>query len=275
MNRRTTSTVTGIGLILAASASAALARPFQEPTEASAADLPAATSILDKFQKATNLAVVAEKTSVMHRTGKLSMPAMGFEGSIEAWSRKPNTIVTHTRMGATGETSQGFDGNVGWQLGPMGAHIAEGVELLQMKLEASYGSIKDPEAYESIETVGRKNFEGKDCYDLKVVAKPLEGMDRAKTEKIRTVHEFYDAETGLMVGRVYTVSNPQMGEFEMTSLVSDYKKFGDGLFPTLMVQKTPMFEIQVNWSSIEFPAEVDEAVFALPKEVADMAEKEG
>lgn len=265
------------GLVLAlglgAFTTAAPAISAQDAAEAVTAKLPTAASLIDKFEALTNAKKVAESTSFMHAKGKMIMASMGLEGTMEVWEGKPDLSLMLMEMGAMGTMTMGYNDGVAYSSNAMmGSQILEGIELLQRKLEAGYGTVKDRALYESIETVGKESFAGKDCYKVKLVAKPFEGMDAAATVKGRTFYEFFDAETGMMIGTVMTQQS-QMGEMEVTSVIDEYKKFGEATLACKTTQKLAMGEIVLEILEVEFPETLDASVFALPKDVAAQVEK--
>ena len=248
------------------------AHPAQEAAPASATEkLPSAREVIDRYAKETGLTTIAEKTKSSHAKGKMSIPAVGIEGPMEVWSAKPDRQLVEINLPAIGEVKTGYDGKVGWVIQPMiGPKILQGSELLRMKIDSAYDAgLKNSDLYESIETVGKESFAGKDCYKVKVVIKPLAGMDAEKTKETRTAFEFYEVATGLLVGKK-GVEASDMGDTPYTSEVSDYKKFGDQLVPTKTVQKISGQEMMFTIDSLEFDT-VSEDVFALPAEIKTLA----
>jgi len=273
MKRDTLRLLTGSALALFLTIHVVPATAAQDAAEASAQALPAATALIDKFEAATNAKHVAETTKCLHTKGKLKMAAMGLEGTMEAWEAKPDLSVAKIELAGMGEMTEGYNNGIAYRLNAMmGAQVIDGIELLQRSLEAGYGDLKERDKFETIETVGREKFNGKDCYKVKLVAKPAEGMDAESTKKARTIMEFYEVESGLNAGSVATTQS-QMGEMEVTTLISDYKKFGEGLKPTKTVQKTAMGEIVIEIESVDYPDDVDMKIFDLPKEIAALVEK--
>ena len=245
----------------------------QEAAQAPATEtLPSAREILDRYAKATNLTAVVEKTKSSHMKGKMSIPAAGIEGPMEVWSAKPDRQLAVINLGpAIGEIKTGYDGKVGWMIQPMmGAKILKGSELLRMKIDSAYDSgLKNSELYESIETVGTESFTGKDCYKVKVVIKPIEGMDAEKTKETRTSYEFYETATGLLVGKK-GIEASDIGDTPYTAQLSDYKTFGEQLVPTKTVQKFSGQEMVFTVDSVEFDT-VTDGVFELPAEIKTLA----
>jgi hypothetical protein len=151
----------------------------------------------------------------------------------------------------------------------MGARVLDGAELLQFKLEADFEAVlKNSDAYESTRTLGIETFEEKPCYKVEVVAKPLADMDAAKSREVRTTHEFYDVESGLLLGtKGYQEGEMSSGPYSTVS--SDYKDFGGQLMASKSTIKSSGQEFEILIDSVEYDTATD-ALFALPKEVQDV-----
>jgi hypothetical protein len=244
--------------------------PSAQEAAAATQTLPSAREIFDRFVEVTHAKdVLATKTS-MHVVGRFEMPAMQMKGAMEAWSAKPNLRLTSIEFGTFGKAIQGYDGKVGWMTHPMvGARVLEGGDLLQFALEADFDAVlKNPERYESLKTLGTESFEGKNCYKVELVAKPLEGMDAAKTKQMRTSLEFYEVDSGLLAGtKGYQESD--MGAGPTMSVASDYKDFGGQLMAAKTTMKTGGQEFLLLFDSVEYDTATD-ATFALPKEIQDV-----
>ena len=74
--------------------------------------------------------------------------------------------------------------------------------------------------------------------------------------------EFYDVQTGLRAGSIATRESP-MGKVTTTSVEGDYKKFGNVLQATTMVQKMMGVEQKLTLSTVEYD-NVAAAAFELP-----------
>ena len=232
--------------------------------------MPSAREIVDRYAEVTHLADALAKTQSLHVKGSFAMEAMGLKGAAEIWSAKPDRRSVAMEMGAFGKMVTGFDGKTAWMTHPMmGTRILKGPELLQAKLEAAYDSALKPEKdYESMQTLGRESFEGKDCYKVEVVARALEGMDPVQTRPVRTSIEFYEVATGLLIGNNGRQEG-EMGGGPFKTIFSDYREFGGQLMAAKTRVRQAGQEILLTIESVEFDT-ASEAVFALPIEVQKM-----
>jgi hypothetical protein len=236
-------------------------------------ELPSAREVIQRYATAANLKTALEKTRSMHVVGTVSVPSMGLEGAMEIWSAKPNLRISSMEVGGFGKIVTGFDGKVGWMTQPMmGARLLSGTELLQAKLEASYDNALKPEShYESARTVARQTFEGKDCWVVEVVAKPLDAaMDADATRAVRTSKDFYEIATGLLLGTEGRQEG-EMGSGPFTTVFTGYKDFGGQLLPTKTSLRAMGQEFVIEIGSVEFDT-AGAATFTPPLEVQKLIE---
>lgn len=250
-------------------AAAPLAAPL---ARAQAETLPSAREIVDRFATVTGLSKTAEKTTSMHMKGTFSMPAMNLNGPMESWKAKPNLQLASMSMGSFGTVTTGFDGKHAWMVQPMmGARLLTGTELMQAMLEADYdGGLKSAETYESMRTLGRKTFEGIECYEVELIAKPLAGMDAAATLTARTSKEYYEIASGHLVGST-SVQESQMGTASVTTLVSDYKDFAGQIVATKTRVRASSQEFVITVDSVEYDT-ATATTFTPPVEIQKLIE---
>lgn len=228
---------------------------------APAAKLPPASEILAKFVTAIGGKEAILRHTSHHAKGKFQMTAQGIEGGLEFYAAKPDKMVVKMEIAGLGAIMTGYDGKVGWSANPAtGPMLLRGKPLEQMIEQADfYNVLHDEKKYKSMETVEVTQFEGQECYKLKLVN--LSG---------RESFEMFDTTTGLMVGQTMTQDSP-LGPITATSVVSEYKKFDDVLYATKLVQK--MAGIPQTWiiESLEWD-KVDDTAFALPPQIKALAD---
>jgi hypothetical protein len=222
----------------------------QKPADAA---LPAAQTIIDRHVEAAGGRKAFDAVNSVTIKGSLTIPANGMTGTLEVSAARPNKSSVKTNIAGIGEVLEGFDGTTAWSMSPMtGPMLATGAELEQKVFDSDFDrAMGIPHKYESIKTAERTTFEGRPVYRVELTRKGGP-----------TDVEFYDVETGLKAGGIIERTNP-MGTISMTSAVSDYKKFGDLLQPTVMKQTVTGVQIITTFTSIEFN-KVEPAVFELP-----------
>ena len=218
--------------------------------------LPAAKDLMDKHDAAIGGRAALDKHTSMHQAGTLSMAAAGLEATIEVFRAKPSQFVQKIVLGPMGEVAQGFDGKTAWAVQPgQGAMLLDSTMTAQVKYSSDFfGNFHDMARYKSAETVELADFEGRQCYKVKIVrVAGGEGF------------EYFDAATGLAAGTISSTDTP-MGKVEQTSVFSEYKDFGGVRIPTKIKQKGAMGEVMITITTMEFDT-VSPATFALPEAV--------
>lgn len=252
--------VMSLGLAACVIASLGAQAPATAPAPATAApakadpSLPPARDILDRHVKAIGGrdAVLSHKSA--HATGTFSVPSSGMVGTIETFgAANPDRIVVRITIPGLGEMANGYDGAHGWAITPMtGPMLQQGKELDQTKIDADfYSELRDPKKYTSVKTVEKTDFDGRSCYKVSLMR--LDGNED---------FEFYDVQTGLRAGSIATRDSP-MGQVTTTNVESGYKKFGNLLQATTMVQKMMGVEQKLTLTSVEYD-NVAASAFELP-----------
>lgn len=215
--------------------------------------LPDAKEIIARHVQASGGADAMAKHSSRRAVGKISMPAQGVEGDVEILAARPDLMRLRMTIPGVGEIQSGYNGKVAWSLNPLtGPMLMQGKSLEQARLDADFDSTQHLDThYKSLETLEKTTFEGRPAY---------------KVRAVRTTgdedFEYYDAETGLMLGADVTRESP-MGPVKATHIESDYKEFGGVKVPTKITQRLMGTEQIITISDIEFD-KVDKSAFELP-----------
>ena len=241
-------------LIVGFAASAAAQTATVPPPQTKPAEvLPAAQKVIDRHIEAAGGRKAVKAHNSISITGSMTIPANGMTGTLQLFAARPNKTVVKTTIGGIGEISEGYNGTVAWSMNPMtGPILATGEELKQKAFDADFdGALNVASRYDAIKTLEKTTFEGRPVYKLALTRKG--GGDDI---------EFYDVETGLKAGAIIERQNP-MGTIAITTVVSNYKKFGDLMMPTQMTQSTSGVQIVTTFETVEFD-KVDPAMFELP-----------
>jgi hypothetical protein len=218
------------------------------------AELPSARSIIDRHIKAIGGKDAVLSHTSQHATGTFSVPAQGLVGTVEIFgAANPNRAALKVQVPGLGEIASGFDGSHGWSLSPLlGPMLQVGKELEQAKFDADfYGDLRDPKRYRSMKTIEKTTFDNRACYKVSMVRE-----DGAED------FDFYDVATGLRAGSMNTRETP-MGSVKTTSIEGDYKKFGNLLLATSVVQQIMGIEQKITLATVEFD-KVEPSAFDLP-----------
>ena len=194
-----------------------------------------------------------------HATGTFEVPAQGISGSFETYAAPPNRITYTADIPGLGAVGGGYDGTTGWSLNPAtGPMVLDGRMLEQMQQQANFHAALHGEEYvASMETLAEADFEGVACYKVKIV-----------TTWGEEYFEFFDRESGLLIGSVRQTATP-MGELEATTVLSDYGDAGGLRIPMKTTQRVMGFDQVITITAVE-PMTVPDSTFALPPEIQEM-----
>ena len=226
---------------------------YKAPETWAAAQLPSASSILDR-----HLAAIGGRDALLshystHATGILSMPGAAVAGAIEFYGAAPNRSLVRFSFPGVGEVLEGFDGTHGWTVSPMtGPIFLEGRQLEQKKFDSEFNSeVRSGSRYQSLTTLDEVDFEGRRCYKVRLVRK-------AGGEDV----EFYDVATGLKAGGI-TTRETDLGTVPAALVLTDYRKFGNVLQPTTVRTQLGGLQQVIKITSIAYDR-VPASVFELP-----------
>lgn len=193
------------------------------------------------------------KTTIM--TGSFELPAMGASGTVTVHAKAPNKRLAVINIDGFGEIFQGFDGERGFSVSPMGAVDASGQMLEDMKRDSIlHPALQFKQLYPKIEIKGKEQTGGRDAWA--VVMTP---------EKGSPMKAWFDAETFLLL-KTSGVRVTDQGEAEITTEFSDFREVpGAGLkMPHQMKQMLPVGEIIMRFNDIKANVDIDDAKFAKP-----------
>ena len=192
----------------------------------------------------------------LRAVGTFAMPAQGIAGTVERVAARPDRFREKVSMSGVGEMQLGFDGSIGWMVTPMtGPMVLTGKQLEQLRRDAEFdAALHDPAGYTSLEIVDRVEFEGRPTYKL-----------RALRTNGDEDFEFYDVDSGLLIGSIVTRESP-LGTMKATNVMSDYRAFNGLQLPTRQVQRVLGTEQVVTITTVEFGG-VDPATFAPPASI--------
>ena len=217
---------------------------------------PDARAVIERHIAALGNAKIIAATSSMRATGTLAMPAQGITGTVEILAARPNKTMLKAEIGGIGTLESGFDGERGWTVDPItGPMLLAGKQLEQAKFDAAFdGPFNDLTKYASLTAAGVETFDGRKAQRVNAVT--MTGDASA---------EYFDVETGLHAGSV-SKRETAMGPIEVTSLVRDYRKAGDGLQAHQLVQRMMGVEQVITLERFEFNAVKPDA-FTMPPSV--------
>lgn len=212
-------------------------------------DLPPADDLIARFVEAVGGrdAVLAPEGS--HSTGTFRMPAAGIQGTMEVWSTSdPQQALSVVEIPGLGTIRNGYTRGVGWSQDPnLGPRLLEGEELAsRVEGGSALGAIRDPSVVPGRETVELTQMNGEACYRV-----------RLTWASGRETYDCYSVESGLLIASESSEASP-MGDIPATTLLQEYRRFGDVLSASRIVQQMMGQEQIIELETVEYgpvPAE--------------------
>ncbi len=221
-------------------------------------ELPPAEQVLEKAIEATGGREAIKKITNRISIGSLEIPAMGIKAKMTTYSAAPNKVYSVAESDALGKLESGTDGDVFWEVTMMtGARIKQGEEKAAAQREARfYSDLEWRDLYKSVETVGRTEVAGHECYKLKMT--PPEGKPE---------YHYYDTESYLLRKLESTVVS-EMGEVTVEIFPEEYKEVDGVMLPYRSRQVLMgMQEMLFVTDSVEHNADLPADLFDLPAEI--------
>lgn len=224
--------------------------------------LPSGESIVDRYVQVTGGRAAYEKISSEVTTGRMEMPAQGIKASIKALRGKPGSRSIVDIEGV-GKMEEGSNGSLAWEKSVMtGARVKSGVEQATALRAAAIDREHNWRNYFSAaEVQGLEDVNGESCYKVVLTAKAGKPETR-----------YYSKASGLLLKVAMTMANP-MGEIPAESVLSDYREVGGIKTPFKNEMSVMGQKMTMTIESVKYNAEIPAEDFALPPDIAALANK--
>lgn len=223
--------------------------------------LPAAADLMDNYIKVTGGKEAYEKIKTRVSKGKMNLA--GNSGTLVVYQKAPNLMYMAFDLKGIGQFETGTDGKIVWENNPVtGAKLQSGVEKAKFLRSAAMNSDYEwRKYYKEAKTVAEEKVNSSPAYKVELI-----------TNEGSMVTRYFDKKSGLVVKMSQKVET-DMGEFEVTSYVSGYKKV-DGILTAHRVRQNLLnLEIEMELNSIETNVEVPANRFDLPEAVQKLLKK--
>lgn len=230
---------------------------------AEAGRLPSATTVFEEHVVKVGGPEKINDIESIHVSGTYTLPALELKGSIDLYFARPEQLLFAVDLPGVGQIRRGYDGSVGWSVDPQrGAVVLSGLELGALRKQAARGFslLPDPAIYSGLEIVGKAEFEGEECYQIKLSFGPSDVFD-----------EYYSVATGLLVGRIESFPTPQ-GATELWGKIGDYRDFSGLTIATEWIHRAAGQEWTAVYETVEIN-QVDGSIFSLPSEIRRLLEE--
>lgn len=234
-----------------------------KPDTAPPKDLPPAKEIIDASIKAMGGKEAFEAIESTSIKATMTGSPMG-DVNMTMVSAKPGRFLVTQSMPAMGETSIGCDGTVGWMNSPMmgGYQLLDEQQTKEMQQQSNMFRLvlKMEEDYPDHETVDKTEFNGQDCYKIKLVnPEGKEGF------------AFFSVDKKLIQGMEVKEETP-MGAVNVSITFDQWKEIGDvKVFTKMNIEQMGM-AMAMTFNEVDFN-KADPAAFELPEEVKELVKK--
>jgi photosynthetic reaction center cytochrome c subunit len=235
-------------------ASAPSSAPSANVMSATANPLPSAEEIIEQYTRALGGESAINKIKTHVDKGTLEVPARRMHSMVEIVREAPNKIVTIVH-GPRGDSSQGYNGQIGWQ--ERGGEVEElsGDDLMRAKEAATFNpGMNLKQNYQRIEVKGIEKLPGHDAYVVSA-ARTTGSPDRY----------YFDARAGLLL-RIATQIESALGAIPQNTDYEDYREVSGVKVPFLIRVIRSDSETIYKWEQIQANVPVEESRFDKPAE---------
>lgn len=231
---------------------------------ATAADLPTAESLMDKFVEATGGKAAYSQLKSQTVRSEIEFVGQGIKGSSTTLSVYPNRVHTTLELGGIGKMYSGnWDGNV-WESSAMQGHrLLTGVERsIMLRLNDIRAAADWRKYYASVTTEAEETVDGKSCF--RVVSIPKDGGKPETSWLLK--------DSGLVYRTRMTLIT-QMGEIPLEITVGDYQKVGPFLLPHTTTQQIGPQKMSNKILEVRFDSTIEDQQLEPPAEIKALIAK--
>ncbi len=222
----------------------------------SSSPLPTAAELSDRCAKASGGAAWS-KLSTIVLNGTMEIPAAHITAKVELYEKAPNrSLRVITIADRQFVLKHGYDGEVGWELGPpKGLHRLVAADLEQARQEAIFDSdVRLKELFPDMTVVGKSKVGDRDAYVALMRTRPS-----AKTTKY-----YFDVQTGLRIAEESENLAPNGQLEKATTFYEDYRAVGGVQIPFRLRFTSATVNFTITIDNARVNVAVDDAMFAMP-----------
>jgi hypothetical protein len=214
--------------------------------------LPTAKQVVSRYVNAIGGEEVLRRQTGRAFTGAMTFPGNPVPAPFAEYAAPPSSYRLIVDIPEAGAYEEGVTNGIGWSVDPRGgATLLEGTRLGVILLRADfYAELDYSKNYRSMRVVEKTTYNDRPAYRLE-----LETMFGT------VIDEFFDTETGLLLGSTTKEPLPNGRTLTIRMLLDDYKEYGGRLFPLRTTLKTAGGEQVVVIRSVEIgsvkPSEFD------------------
>lgn len=212
-----------------------------------------AEQILDRADAASGGAK-ARQIKTFHMKGSFQMPAQNLNGTMEVYFKAPSKILVKQTIPGVLDSSQGFDGKVGWEKNSLtGLRELKGAELEQLRLSSDLNSV----------TNWRKQYRNPKLRGTDKVGKYSVYVIDASTPFGAKVTLYIDTKE-FLPRRVDAEAVTPQGRLNVRTLFEDYRKIEGIAYPFVMRQSIAGIEMVIRIQQIRHNTPLNDSLFRKP-----------
>jgi hypothetical protein len=221
---------------------------------ATANPLPFVEEILQKYTQALGGEAAISKIKTCVDKGTLDVPARHMHSTVEIYRKAPDKIVSIVHA-PRGDSSQGYNGSIGWQARGDEAEGVQDDDLVRLKDSAAFiPGLNLQKNYAHVEVTSITKINGHDSYCV--------NASRATSAPDRYC---FDTPFGLLL-RVSTQIDSPLGAIPQATDYEDYRDVSGVKTPFVIRIVRPDGESIYKWEQIEANITVDDKRFDKPAE---------
>jgi hypothetical protein len=183
---------------------------------------------------------------------------------METWAAEGGKYYQLTDIPGMGKQEEGSDGVIAWDRSPsIGPRVKrrQSASTLGVTLDAA-GMIDWRLLIDHVRTEAEEQIDGRDCYRVRLA--PRDGS----ADMIR----WYDRDTGLLYRSALAVTT-DMGTLPLVMTYEEYRSVAEVKWPSRIRISAPGQETLFAADEVKLNEPVDDAVFVVPAEIRELAEK--
>jgi hypothetical protein len=197
-------------------------------------------------------------------TGTLTFVARNIEGRMETWAADGGRYYQSTDIPGMGKQEEGSDGIIAWDRSPsIGPRVRprKNPGAIGITLDAA-GMIAWRVLIERVHTEAEERIDGHDCYRVRLV--PRDGSP----DMIR----WYDRDTGLLY-HSSVATRTDMGDLPVVLTFEEYREIAGVKWPSRIRTTASGQDTIFAADEVKLNEPVDDAVFEVPPEIRELAQK--
>jgi hypothetical protein len=226
--------------------------------------LPNAEEIVERHIFESGGPEAYEMLKTQRVTGTLTFVSRNIEARMETWAAGGGRYYQSTDIPGMGKQEEGSDGVIAWDRSPaIGPRVKprKSAGTLGITLDAA-GMIGWRLLIDRVRTEAEEQIDGRDCYRVRLT--PRDGS--------QDMLRWYERDTGLLYRSSISVKS-DMGTLPLVMTFEEYRLIAEVKWPSRIRIAAPGQDTLFAAEDVKLNEPVDEAVFEVPPEIRELAQK--